>query len=281
MQVLIKTIIIGMVVFGLAFTGLGMVHGQAGSTARIGVFAPLTIAPDAAVEVPIQVENVTDLYAIDIELSFDPQIATASDADPGSPGVQMGLGSFLDPGLLLYNEVDNARGIAHFVMTQVNPSDPKSGSGILLVLYLKGLSEGTTNLTVTNLQIADRFGVEIPSSRADSTLTVKGSAPPVQATAVPVVNPTEMIRIPTLAPTVTPLPTVVRATTVPSTAAEQVVPTAEATGQKQYIPAIEAGQAQNPGSESAKTLWLLKNWWIVLAAALVVAGLGIYLYRTR
>lgn len=274
-----KAFIFILVLFSFALAGLQPARAQAG--AQIGVLQPLTAVSDVLIEVPIQVVDVTDLYAVDLELTFDPRVATAEDADPASPGVQLGIGSFLDAGLVLYNEVDNQQGIARFVMTQVNPSEPKSGSGIVVVLYLKGVQVGKSALLITNVQLADRTGVEIPSSGVNSTLTVAATGPSVSTTAIPVVNPTAVVWLPTPALTqasqasLEPQPIIQTSPTVPSES-----PTLQATQveQKQFIPAVAADEGP---AKPQVTSWLVEHWWIVLIAAGLVAGLGIYLYRTR
>lgn len=229
---------------------------RAQAAARIGVFEPVEAAPGVTVEVPVRVEGAEALYAVDIELRFDPALLSAEDADPASPGIQLGIADFLDPGLVLINEVDNQQGIAHFVMTQVNPSEPKYGSGNLLVLYLKGLKAGESALTVTSLQISDRSGSEIPSAGANSTFNVTETASAVSATAIPVVNPTSVQWIPTQGDANQP----------------------EGEKNQQFIPMVEAEDA---AAESGTSSWLAENWWIVIAAIVVVVGLGFYLYRTR
>ena len=279
MRNLTKGFIFVLVLFSFAFAGPQSARAQAG--AQIGVLEPLTAVSDVLIEVPIQVADVTDLYAVDFELTFDPRVATAEDADPASPGVQLGIGSFLDAGLVLYNEVDNQQGIARFVMTQVNPSEPKSGSGIVVVLYLKGVQVGKSALLITNVQLADRSGVEIPSSGVNSTLTVAATGPTVSVTAIPVVNPTAVVWLPT--PDITQAPQT-SLEPQPINQASQTVPSespalqATQVEQKQFIPAVAADE--NPAKPQV-TSWLVENWWIVLIAAGLVAGLGIYLYRTR
>ena len=274
-----KAFIFILVLFSFALAGLQPVRAQAG--AQVGVLQPLTAVSDVLIEVPIQVVDVTDLYAVDLELTFDPRVATAEDADPASPGVQLGIGSFLDAGLVLYNEVDNQQGIARFVMTQVNPSEPKSGSGIVVVLYLKGVQVGKSALLITNVQLADRTGVEIPSSGVNSTLTVAATGPSVSTTAIPVVNPTAVVWLPTPALTqasqasLEPQPIIQTSPTVPSESPTQQATQVE---QKQFIPAVAADEGT---AKPQVTSWLVEHWWIVLIAAGLVAGLGIYLYRTR
>ncbi len=252
----------------------GAVLGQ--SSARIGVFDPLTLAPDAMVEIPIRVENITDLYAIDFEMRFDPAVLQAQDADPASAGIQMGFGEFLEPGLLLFNTVDNDQGIVRFVMTQVNPAEPKSGSGVLFVLYMKGLKEGVVNLSITNLQTADRLGQEIVSSKVENTVTVAANAPQTSATSIPVVNPTSMIIIPTMAPTAIPT-----ATLVPTAASIQPTDLPVVSTPKTMDAQPTAAITPAAPEADAQGFSLVKNWWIVALVAAIAVGLGFVLFRTK
>ena len=115
---------------------------SAQTSAQVGVFQAYEIQPGARVEIPIEIRNVQDLYAVDLEIHYDPRILTFEDANPQMDGIQPALGTFLDAGMVLYNTVDPEAGIIRFVMTQVNPSEPKSGSGVLIVLYAVGAAEG-------------------------------------------------------------------------------------------------------------------------------------------
>lgn len=275
---------LALICFVLAPAGAAL--AQAG---RIGVFEAVEIAPDAVVEVPIRVEDIEGLYAIDLEMTFDPQLLEAQDADPSAPGVQMGLGGFLDPGLLLFNSVDNESGEIRFVMSQVNPSEPKSGDGILLVVYFKGIKEGESPLTITNLQTSDQAGVEILTEKVESPISVYADAPAIAATSIPVVDPTSVIQLPTPGPSPTPTPLSTVTTAAEATAtAVFAAPTAteKAAGPAAQNPGEPQQVASSAGAETTETtpregFSLLEHWWIVALALLLVAGLGIYLLRTK
>ncbi len=272
---LFTRILTGVIVLGLILVPAGAVDAQSSQPARVGVFTPLEAAPGVVIEVPVSIADASDLYAIDFELQFDPALLSAEDADPNTPGIQAGFGQFLDAGLVLYNEVDLSKGTVRFAMSQVNPSQAKSGAGILLVIYFKTVKAGVSPLTVTNLQLASRAGLELASNPVDSTLTVaEGAAEPV-ATSIPVQNPTAMILLPTPAPTATPTATLV------VTATTAVQPTATSvTGNSTNSAAqsIAIPQVQNQGTAKP---FLVENWWIVLIAALAVIILGIYLLKSR
>jgi len=126
----------------IIFLGGQFSPASAQTSAQVGVFQAYEIQPGARVEIPIEIRNVQDLYAVDLEIHYDPRILTFEDANPQMDGIQPALGTFLDAGMVLYNTVDPEAGIIRFVMTQVNPSEPKSDSGVLIVLYAVGAAEG-------------------------------------------------------------------------------------------------------------------------------------------
>ena len=103
---LFTRILTGVIVLGLFLIPAGAVGAQSSQPAQVGVLTPLEAAPGTLVEVPVSIADATELYAIDFELQFDPAILSAEDADPNTPGIQVGFGQFLDAGLVLFNEVD-------------------------------------------------------------------------------------------------------------------------------------------------------------------------------
>jgi len=272
---LFTRILTGVIVFGLFLAPAGAVDAQSSQPALVGVLQPLEVAPGTLVEVPVSIENASELYAIDFELQFNSVVLTAEDADPNTPGIQAGFGQFLDAGLVLYNEIDLVKGTVRFAMSQVNPAEAKSGDGILFVIYFKAVKAGVSPLTVTNLQLASRTGLELASNAVNSTLTVAAGAVLPAATSIPVQNPTAMIQLPTPAPTAIP-------TATPAvTATSAVQPTADMTTGNSTDPAVQSvaiPQVQNQGEAKP---FLVENWWIVLIAALAVVILGVYLRTIR
>jgi len=244
------------------------------------VFETYTAAPGSRIEVPIEIRGVQDLYAVDLTLRFDPAILSAVDADPQMQGIQPALGTFLDAGLLLTNEVDLEQGAVRFVMSQVNPSEPKSGDGILLVVYFIATDMGESTLQLESVTLSDRYGVAIPVETVDASLNVLADAPAVTNTSIPVQDPTGIILIstlaptatPTLAPTETPGPT---QTTGPTAVMEPTKGQPQPTDKVETLPDV-SGELENKSGFS-----LSQNWWIILLAGLVLAGAVGYLQLTK
>ncbi len=232
------------IVLVIALLSTGIAKAQ--SVARAGLLEEMEIRPGVRVEIPINIENVVDLYGIDIELKFDPAFWEFEDADPHREGIQPALGTFLDPGMTLYNRILPKEGLVQLVLSQINPSEAKSGSGTILVLYAKALKTGTTKIEVQKVELATRDGLGIEVEGVDGEIVIKTQAPVVTATAIPVIDPTEIITIPTyIPPTATNTPSPTR-TPVPTSTP---VPTATKvpTGQ----PVISETSSPNTGSVTA------------------------------
>ncbi|MCJ7696372.1 MAG: cohesin domain-containing protein [Anaerolineaceae bacterium] len=254
-----------------------MVNAQTSQTAKVGFFKSYNIPTDTKVEIPVEIKDVNALYAIDFQMTFDPSILQVEDADSDSPGTQIAQATFLEAGMVLFNDADNALGKIRFITSQLNPSEPKSGAGVLFVIYFTGIKEGTSALTITNLQLADRQGNEIPSMKAEDSISVAKDAPLINATTIPVLNPTQMIILqvtPQIAPTPTSTP-IIEATEIPT---EQIPPTNSVSEDSQ--PTQKSIEEPTVNGENSK-FFLLDYWWIILILGVIVIGIAIYLLKTR
>lgn len=277
------------------------VAAQGGDETRVGFFEDVEIQPGGRVEVAVQIEDVRDLYAIDIEIRFDPQVIKIEDADPRTEGVQPALGMFLDAGLTLFNSADNEEGVIRFVMSQMNPSEPKSGDGIILVLYVVGAAAGESDLDITILDLSTRAGEAISAQSVDGKVTVSATAVPQEPTSIPVQDPTSIVIVPTsqpterLEPTPTSQPTERPEPTPTKTAtpaAEETEPQASqtletlagATEEKDAgTPPTQAAESES-GQQSAEGqtgFSLVRDWWVVALVLAIAIGLGVYLASTR
>ena len=160
------------------------------------------VGEEQTTAVEVRVENVEALYGLDIRLSFDPSVVEVVDADPAAAGLQVRPGGLLSLDFVLRNTADNEQGTAWFALTQVNPSQEVSGSGIAFIVTFAGKSAGSsTPLSITYAKIVERTGAEIPASTEDGTISVVA---PEQAPATPTQAPPP------------PQPTVVTPTPTPS-----------------------------------------------------------------
>ena len=241
--------------------------------ARVGVFADLEIPLNTRVEVPVEVRDVSELYAVDLTIRFDPEILQVEDADPNTAGVQPGLATFLDAGMTLFNEVDNETGTVRFVMSQINPSEGKSGSGNLLVLYFVGKQAGTSQVTVEKVELANRLGEAILVSGADAEIVVREGAPEVVATPIPVQDQGQIIVIETLMPTPTATATVVPTALVEAVAEPTIAPL-EPTAMLAVGGDVDSGNEQQPEKQEIGSLW-----WLLALPLVIIAGVVIIARR--
>jgi hypothetical protein len=170
------------------------------------------VAVGQTIDIAVEAREVRALFAMDIELGFDPTVVQVVDVDPELDGVQVALGLFMDPGFVLVNKVDNTLGNVHLAMTQLNPSQPKSGGGPLIVLKFRGVKTGAnTPLTLASAVLSQDDGTVLPVTLTSGQLQVV-AVPAPGPTNTPI--PTQGVGTPL--PSSTPgLPAAVRATRLP------------------------------------------------------------------
>lgn len=187
-------------------------------TIRLGVNAETDIA--------LEVVDVEELYGVDLSLAYDPAYLEVVDLDPGLEGVQVALGTFLEPGFTIINRVDQEAGQIRFAMTQLNPSPPQNGTGAVVVVRLRSRQvQGRTALTLSRAELARPNGTKI------ETILQSGEVEIVAATAnapTPTPIPTRASNTPLPTATMTPSRVPVTATPVPPTATQPPAATATA-----------------------------------------------------
>lgn len=238
------------------------------SPAQVGIFDSVQVAPGEVVQVPIYIKDVQDLYGFDVIINFEPKVVQVEDADTAVPNIQVSLGDFLDAGLLLFNIADNEKGSIRFTMSQYNPSEPKSGDGILFVVRFKGVAEGESQLKTSFVQLATRDGIEITAKGVDSQITVI-SGVPVQEATLPPVSSTGII----IVATETPTPT---ATSMPTNTATKPVQTATPVASSTSLDEIIGNIDVNNETKKDSSLWIRNNWWLLLIIAGVILIPGGY-----
>ena len=187
-QQLTRQIAVALLIFLLANTPNAVAQGQESSPAVVRLVpAELQVVTGQTAEVAVEIMGVDGLYGIDLTIVYDPSMIEVVDMDTGLNGVQMQMGLFLDPGFVVGNLADNVKGIAQFAMTQLTPSEAKSGEGTLLILRLRGLKTGdATPLTLVNAELANRSGVTLPSTVKNGSIEVIAVASTMStATSIP------------------------------------------------------------------------------------------------
>jgi hypothetical protein len=139
------------------------------------------VGEDSTASLEVQLENVENLYGFDIRLSFDPNVVEVVDADPDVDVIQVQHGNLLNLDFVVRNGADNAEGTVWYAITQMNPSEPVSGSGVAFTVTFRGKEAGATSpLRITHGQLVTRSGEEIPTTTEDGEIVVVGpeEAPP-------------------------------------------------------------------------------------------------------
>lgn len=125
----------------------------------------LQVAPGTTFTLTIQIDDVVNLYGYDILLSFPPEKVEVLSA---------GNGGFLEPGFLIGPTIDPIAGTMQMINVQVNPAEPKSGSGALVTVNLRAKTEanGYAELMLTSVELSDNNGFAIPCSLQDGRVHI-------------------------------------------------------------------------------------------------------------
>ena len=130
----------------------------------------LHVAEASVVE--IRLDNAADLYGLHLSLEFDPAFLQVQDADPSKRGIQVAAGRLPAPDFTVVNDVDNARGLIEYAVTQLNPRQPAQGDGVVALVYFKGVDAGVSSLTFSYAKLANPQGQEVPVQLVNATLEV-------------------------------------------------------------------------------------------------------------
>jgi hypothetical protein len=117
--------------------------------------------------------NAKNIYGIDLQAAFDPTVVQVVDADPKQKGIQMTSGVFLKPDYAVRNIADNKTGMLRYVITQVKPTLPANGKGIVLSIQFRGkVADTSTKLTIKSAVIADLRGNKPAVTTQDADLVI-------------------------------------------------------------------------------------------------------------
>jgi len=157
-----------------------------------------SVGVNQTVTVDIKVETVTNLYGVDVRLTFDATKLEAQDSDGNTGnGVQIAPGSFLNPaqGFLAQNTVNNTTGQVQYVFALMAPGAAVSGSGALARITFRAKATGAAPITLNSVTLSNDQAQPIAVTLMNGSITVVPGGSP---TATPVPSGT---------PAVTPVPT--------------------------------------------------------------------------
>ncbi len=148
-----------------------------------------TISVGQTIEMAVQVENIANLYGIEMLITFNHNLLEVVDANPDKPGTQIRTGGFLRGGLEGVNTVTD--GTIDYVMQQIAPNPPSNGSGTLVRIVFKGIGSGMADIRIEDLNLSDQASQGIGSAFHSAQITilpgsVDGLTPtPISPTPVP------------------------------------------------------------------------------------------------
>jgi LysM repeat protein len=208
----------------LLFVGLPLSHTLAAHADALLIPEVQTINVGQITTVTLRVEDVQNLYGFQATISFNPALLEVVDSDATDPGVQVGLGTFVQPDYVPQNSADNSSGTINCVVSQVAPTPAANGSGALLTISFRGKAAGVSDIQLNPFILASNQGTQIDATIHNAQISVGSGTVPTAtftptATSTPTPTPTGTLTV-TATPTSTPTPT---ATVPPGTSVTYVV----------------------------------------------------------
>jgi hypothetical protein len=132
---------------------------------------------NSEVTLAINLENITDMYGLEIKLAFNPAILQVQDDKPGTVGMQIQPGEFPSPEsyFIAQNAADNSAGTIAYAVSLLSPSPAASGSGVVARIRFKALAAGTSNVSITQLAIVAKDNCCLIPTMTDGVVTVVGA----------------------------------------------------------------------------------------------------------
>lgn len=155
-------------------TGLGLKAGRglAEGEAVVSIYPPSQEALEGVpFTVSVRIEDATNLYGAQFQAHFNPAVLEVQDVDSDREGVQIEPGPFLSPDFVV-QDVANITGTIDYAVTQMAPTEPVTGSGVLATIVFKGLITGTSPITLEDVTLSDPAGYEISATHQDGQVTV-------------------------------------------------------------------------------------------------------------
>lgn len=135
-----------------------------------------SIEEGSSFSVDISISGVSDLFAFEFDLGFDPSILSATSITEGS---------FLPSGgptLWFPGTIDNTSGLIQFTSDSLQGFDPGvSGNGFLAHIDFTALTTGSSNINLFNIILLDSFLSDISvdgTQNANITVTMRSDTTP-------------------------------------------------------------------------------------------------------
>lgn len=144
---------------------------QGGTVVRVEPAAQ-TVQVNDTVNLSIKVDNIANLTAFEIHLSFNPSVLEVTG---------LANGSFVTADFIAQNEHNNSAGTIDYAIAQMN-RPPAQGSGTLLNITFRAKANGSSSVTTratpaapSGLLLSDQNGMAIQASWVPGTINVNQS----------------------------------------------------------------------------------------------------------
>lgn len=131
-----------------------------------------TINQGQSFSIGVDITNVTDLFAFQLDLTFNPHILFGVGVSEGA-FLSSGGTTFFIPGL-----IDNTNGTIAFNADSLIGGIPGvTGSGTLLNVQFQGIGSGTSGIGVENVSLLDSAFSTITTTTTNGSVIVQGTTP--------------------------------------------------------------------------------------------------------
>ena len=104
----------------------------------------------------IWVEGAHQLYAVDLQITFDASRYQVADTDPARSGVQIKPGEAPTPDFVAANKADNQQGVVRYVATQLGSAPGFSGSGLVATVMWRRSADDRSGVALGPVLMVDR-----------------------------------------------------------------------------------------------------------------------------
>ncbi len=116
----------------------------------------------------IWVDQVSNLYAVDMQLRFAPAKLQITDADPNKEGVQIQTGQAPTADFVVTNEVNLQDGTIRYVATQIAPRPGFNGKGLLGTIILQATPPSDATVSIEKITLVSKEGQPIEVKNLES-----------------------------------------------------------------------------------------------------------------
>ena len=115
--------------------------------------------------VTLELEDVSDLYGVDVRLTFDPNLVEALQIEPGTVPDPM-------QGQVTKQMVDNDQGVVAYAISLVTPAAPAEDDGTVCTITFRTKALGISRLEISSAVLSDSDADPIPVLKTDGWIRV-------------------------------------------------------------------------------------------------------------